>query len=87
MSSTSKAFEPLTVREHAVAALLTEGLSNKRIAAQLVISVHTTKFHVSNVIIKLGASTRVDAAVKYARWLDAQPRVKRTRTHEDVVPS
>lgn len=67
--------ETLTRREHDVAHLVIQGSSNKRIAAHLEISEHTAKFHVNNFIAKMGAHTRVDAAVKYARWLDAETAV------------
>lgn len=56
---------PLTDREREVAELLVRGMSNKLIARSLSISDHTAKFHVNNVIAKLGGSTRVDAAVAF----------------------
>lgn len=72
----AKKGDPLTVRECEVALLLTDGLSNKLIADKLGLAEHTSKFHVTNVIKKLGASTRVDAAVIYARRLDAAKRTE-----------
>lgn len=65
--------EPLTVRECEVALLMTEGHSNKIIADRLGIAQHTTKFHVANVVVKLGGKsrTRTEAAVIYARRIDA----------------
>lgn len=47
-------------------ALVAQGLSNKLLAAQLSISEHTAKFHVNGVLKKLGAGSRVHAAVIYA---------------------
>jgi DNA-binding NarL/FixJ family response regulator len=47
--------------------LLAEGLPNKRIAAQLHISEHTAKFHVSAIILKLGATSRTEAVTLAAR--------------------
>ena len=44
-----------------MAALLVEGASNKLIARNLGISVHTAKFHVAAVLEKLGARNRADA--------------------------
>jgi NarL family two-component system response regulator LiaR len=52
----------LTNREREVLALLVEGLSNAEIAAQLVITVAAVKYHVSNILSKLGASNRTEAA-------------------------
>ena len=48
-------------------ALLSEGLSNKGIAARLGISDHTAKFHVNAILGKLGAETRAEAIVLAAR--------------------
>jgi DNA-binding NarL/FixJ family response regulator len=51
----------LTARETEVLALLAHGASNKFIARDLNISVHTAKFHVASVLAKLGARNRSDA--------------------------
>jgi two-component system, NarL family, response regulator YdfI len=53
--------DPLTTRENEVLALLAGGAGNKQIAAQLRISEHTAKFHVSSILSKLGATTRTEA--------------------------
>jgi len=55
--------ESLTKREHEVLALVANGLSNKEIAQKLVVTVRTVDFHVSNVLRKLDAVSRVEAAV------------------------
>lgn len=51
----------LTERELEVLGILAQGLSNKEIAARLVISQRTAKFHVSSILAKLGASNRTEA--------------------------
>jgi DNA-binding NarL/FixJ family response regulator len=58
---------PLTEREREVLALMAEGRSNADIADALFISPHTVKTHVSNILAKLEAQTRIEAAVKAAR--------------------
>jgi DNA-binding CsgD family transcriptional regulator len=57
----------LTPRELDVLTLLAEGASNKTIAKQLGISVHTAKFHVSSLLDKLDATGRTDAVAHAAR--------------------
>jgi DNA-binding NarL/FixJ family response regulator len=51
----------LTARESEVLALIAEGQTNREIAAALVISERTAKFHVSSILRKLGASNRTEA--------------------------
>ncbi len=61
-SSDEHAARPtLSPREAEVLALLAEGAPNKVIARRLNISVHTAKFHVAAILIKLGAANRTDA--------------------------
>lgn len=57
----------LTPREKDVLVLLAEGASNKAIARQLGISVHTAKFHVSSLLEKFDATGRTDAVAHAAR--------------------
>ncbi len=57
----------LTPRELDVLTLLAEGASNKTIARQLGISVHTAKFHVGSILDKLDATGRTDAVAHSAR--------------------
>jgi DNA-binding NarL/FixJ family response regulator len=53
--------EKLTEREMDVLNLLGQGLQNKEIAAQLVITERTVKFHISQILGKLGAGNRTEA--------------------------
>jgi DNA-binding CsgD family transcriptional regulator len=57
----------LTPRELDVLVLMAEGASNKAIARQLGISVHTAKFHVGSILGKLDATGRTDAVAHAAR--------------------
>jgi DNA-binding NarL/FixJ family response regulator len=54
-------YENLTERELEVLTLLARGMPNKEIAAQLIISERTAKFHVSSIMGKLGATNRTEA--------------------------
>jgi DNA-binding NarL/FixJ family response regulator len=60
---TRPAIDPLTDRELEVLALLGQGMSNKEIAARLVIADCTVRTHVSNVLGKLGLASRTQAAL------------------------
>ncbi len=51
----------LTEREFDVLALLGAGLTNREIGARLLISTGTAGVHVSNILRKLGASSRAQA--------------------------
>ena len=52
----------LSPREREVAALLAEGLSNAELARRLYISPKTAAVHVSNILAKLGMSSRAEVA-------------------------
>jgi DNA-binding NarL/FixJ family response regulator len=60
--------EPLTPRELQVFELLGKGLSNRDIAGVLGISVHTAKYHVGQILAKVGASTRAEAVSEGLRY-------------------
>lgn len=65
--SRSAALDTLTARESQVAALVGQGLSDRQIAQQLVISRRTAEGHVANCLTKLGFSSRTQLAAWTAR--------------------
>jgi DNA-binding NarL/FixJ family response regulator len=58
----------LTSREKEVLRLLAQGFSNTEIAGKLIISTHTAKAHVCNILEKLSVTDRVQAAVKAIKY-------------------
>jgi DNA-binding CsgD family transcriptional regulator len=63
----SRALGSLTAREMEVLSLLARGLTNRQIAQKLVVREGTVKYHVKNVLRKLGAAGRADATSRYIR--------------------
>jgi DNA-binding NarL/FixJ family response regulator len=59
--------DSLTGREAEVLRLVARGLSNRQIAEQLVVSVHTIARHLQNAYCKIGAHNRTDAAAYTVR--------------------
>jgi NarL family two-component system response regulator LiaR len=57
----------LTERERAVLSLMVEGLNNTQIAERLVVSPSTIKSHVSNILSKLGVTSRSEAVALAVR--------------------
>jgi DNA-binding NarL/FixJ family response regulator len=55
--------ESLTPRQRAVLDLLARGRANKQIADELSISEWTVKAHISAILRKLGAQSRLEAVV------------------------
>ena len=55
----------ITAREAEILRMLELGLSNRDIAEQLCIAVHTVKNHVHSLLTKLGVGTRSEAVARY----------------------
>ena len=58
---------PLTPREREVADLIAQGLSNKEIAARLVVSRRTAETHVESILRKLSFASRTQVAAWVAQ--------------------
>jgi LuxR family maltose regulon positive regulatory protein len=72
--------DPLTSRERDILAMMSQGLSNKRIARALEISPETVKSHVKHIFLKLTVGTRARRPylgldyLGFAIWSLRQPR-------------
>ena len=70
--------DTLTRREREILDLLRRGLTNEEIAARLGISLDGAKYHVSQILSKLGVATREEAADvalgERRRWWRTQKR-------------
>ncbi len=53
--------DALTSREQEILKLMVEGLNNAEIAERLVVSLSTVKYHISNILTKMGVENRVAA--------------------------
>lgn len=60
---TNSAYTDLTDREMEILKLIAQGMSNQELTAHLVISEHTVKGHVSNILSKLHLADRTQAAI------------------------
>jgi DNA-binding NarL/FixJ family response regulator len=69
----------LTRRELEVLRLLAEGRTNRAIAAELVVSAGTVKFHVNSVLRKLRVANRAEAVSRYLTLLGAPGAAGRAR--------
>lgn len=63
----SQLVEELTAREVEILQLVVNGLTNKEIASELVISENTVKIHLRNILEKLHLQNRIQAAVYAVR--------------------
>ena len=72
----SGGWESLTPTERTVVELVAEGLTNPQIGERMFITAGTVKVHVSNVLRKLGMSSRSEVAAEVARraaWTGGSP--------------
>lgn len=63
-SSDQSLIDPLSDREQEILALIANGLKNKEIAEQMVISLNTVLYHTKNIYNKLGVNKRTQAVLK-----------------------
>jgi DNA-binding CsgD family transcriptional regulator len=66
----------LTPREREVLALVADGLSDRQIAAKLVLSEHTVHRHMSNVLAKPGCTSRAAAVARTAEESMLEPTTR-----------
>jgi two-component system response regulator DegU len=80
-SDPGEPFQPLSKREMEVLTYVTQGLSNKEIAASLGISHQTVKNHVTAILRKLGVEDRTQAAIYALRrgWVRLQEQDPETK--------
>ena len=73
--------EDLSEREADVGRLLARGVTNKEIARTLGVEVVTVKKHVGNILQKLGARNRTQAAIMLAKraWEGVRSSAERSR--------
>jgi DNA-binding NarL/FixJ family response regulator len=71
------ALDDLTEREMEVLRLAAKGMSNRQIAAELVISVRTVQTHLNNVFNKFGVGSRTEAVIYALRkgWITLEDTV------------
>ena len=54
----------LTAREHQILDLIAEGLTNRQISSNLIISESTVENHIHHIFVKLGISNRAQAVAR-----------------------
>jgi len=77
-------------REREVIELLLQGKSNKQMALALDVSVRTVEFHLSNIYVKLGVTSRTEAALKLSEsglWESTGEQLRESSVAEKVEPA
>lgn len=64
--------ESLTKREKEIVKLIVKGLTNKEIAKELFLSVHTIKANIENIYEKTNINNRVLLAISALRYFDSE---------------
>lgn len=72
--STRAGIHALTCREREIAALMSEGLSNKIIARRLGIALATAKNHIHNILEKWDVRSRGEAAARYRQKTEGESK-------------
>jgi DNA-binding NarL/FixJ family response regulator len=80
----SKGWPLLTPREEQVVGLVAEGLSNRDIAHELKLSVHTVKKYLFRIFDKVGVSSRVELAIHAVNHSDPRNTVRLASLHRDA---
>jgi len=73
----------LTRREREIVDLVADGLPNKRIAARLELQEKTVKHHMTEILRKLGAANRTEAALRWRSLTQASTGVIQTEILKD----
>ena len=84
-SAERRLVQSLTPRELEVLRLMARGNTNRAIANALVVREGTVKYHVKNILRKLGATSRSDAVSRFVRSTSRRRRMSRDRTGRRVA--
>ncbi len=71
----------LTPQEGSVATLVASGMSNREVAAELILSVKTIEYHLGNIFVKLGVRSRTQLAhhIRATHAGNSYPEVQQPR--------